>query len=163
MDSVPPPIQAVPIAPISLLCPYCHAKLAVSPRHAGLTINCPKCDGRFQVPILTASHSQASSQPLARDNNAAVRDFATKKVAAGLCGILLGGLGVHKFILGFNAAGVIMLVVWIGGLISGLCLVVPLVASIAMNVIGLIEGIIYLTKTDEEFYQTYAVQKRDWF
>ena len=31
------------------------------------------------------------------------------------------------------------------------------------SVIGLIEGIIYLTKTDPEFYQTYMVERRAWF
>ena len=52
---------------------------------------------------------------------------------------------------GFNTAGIIMLVMGIFtcGSISG--------------IIGLIEGIIYLTKSDEEFYQTYAVQKKEWF
>ncbi|MEY4085705.1 MAG: hypothetical protein RL074_1492, partial [Bacteroidota bacterium] len=28
---------------------------------------------------------------------------------------------------------------------------------------GLIEGIIYLTKSDEEFYQTYQVGQKHWF
>lgn len=79
---------------------------------------------------------------------------ADKKVAAGLCGILLGALGVHKFLLGYNTAGIIMLVVTIvtcgfGGMIMG--------------VIGLIEGIIYLTKSDEDFVRTYIENKRDWF
>jgi len=33
----------------------------------------------------------------------------------------------------------------------------------AAGIIGLIEGIMYLTKTDEEFYQTYVVEKKAWF
>jgi len=32
-----------------------------------------------------------------------------------------------------------------------------------MGIIGLIEGIVYLTKSDEDFYQTYAVEKKGWF
>jgi TM2 domain-containing membrane protein YozV len=74
-----------------------------------------------------------------------------KKVVAGVLAILLGGLGVHKFILGYTQEGIIQLVIGIVscGAISGL--------------IGLIEGIIYLTKTDEEFYQTYQVGKKGWF
>ena len=32
-----------------------------------------------------------------------------------------------------------------------------------MGIIGLIEGILYLTKSDEEFYKLYAVEKRGWF
>ena len=57
----------------------------------------------------------------------------------------------------------IMLVVWLVGLITGMCLFIPLLASAAMGVIGLIEGIIYLTKSDEDFFQTYAIQKKEWF
>jgi hypothetical protein len=40
---------------------------------------------------------------------------------------------------------------------------VPFVASVAMSVIGVVEGIIYLTKSDQDFYETYAVQKKEWF
>ena len=31
---------------------------------------------------------------------------ADKKIAAGVCGILLGALGIHKFILGYNTQGI---------------------------------------------------------
>jgi hypothetical protein len=44
-----------------------------------------------------------------------------------------------------------------------MCLFVPILASAAMNVIGFVEGILYLTKSDEDFYQTYAIQKKEWF
>ena len=82
----------------------------------------------------------------------------SNRIAAGVCGILLGGLGVHKFILGMPVPGVIMLVtnLVVGMLTCGL-------SSIVMSVIGLIEGIIYLTRSDEDFYHTYVVQKRQWF
>ncbi|MFQ3225044.1 MAG: TM2 domain-containing membrane protein YozV [Lentimonas sp.] len=80
-----------------------------------------------------------------------------KKIAAGILGILLGGLGVHKFILGYTKEGVIMLAVWIVGLILfGL-------GPMIMGIIGLIEGIIYLTKTDEDFVATYINGKKGWF
>jgi hypothetical protein len=32
-----------------------------------------------------------------------------------------------------------------------------------MGIIGLIEGILYLTKSDEEFVSTYITNKRGWF
>jgi TM2 domain-containing membrane protein YozV len=72
-----------------------------------------------------------------------------KKVIAGILGILIGGLGIHKFILGYNKEGIIQI------LLSFLCGIGA--------VIGLIEGIIYLTKSDQEFYQTYQVGKKGWF
>jgi len=81
-------------------------------------------------------------------------DVSGKKLAAGICAILLGWAGVHKFILGYSSEGLIMLLV-------SLC--TACLASPVMSIIGIIEGIIYLTKTDEEFYQTYIVNKKGWF
>ncbi|MDX6765945.1 MAG: TM2 domain-containing protein [Candidatus Methylacidiphilales bacterium] len=76
---------------------------------------------------------------------------ADKKLPAGICGILLGAFGIHKFILGYTTEGLIML---------GLSIVTC--GSIS-SIIGLIEGIIYLTKTDEEFVATYVTAKKGWF
>jgi TM2 domain-containing membrane protein YozV len=77
-----------------------------------------------------------------------------KKIAAGVCAILLGSLGVHKFILGMTTPGLILLL--------STLLTCGLAASVTA-IIGLVEGIVYLTKTDEEFYRIYLVQKREWF
>lgn len=73
-----------------------------------------------------------------------------KKLIAGILGILLGGLGVHKFYLGYTQTGIIQLI--IGVLTCGIG-----------GIIGLIEGIIYLTKTDEEFEETYVTNQKQWF
>ena len=77
---------------------------------------------------------------------------ADKKIVAGICGILLGSLGVHKFLLGYTKEGVIMLVVTL-----------TCIGATVMSVIGLIEGIIYLTKSDEEFVSTYITGQKGWF
>jgi TM2 domain-containing membrane protein YozV len=79
---------------------------------------------------------------------------AANKIPAGVCGILLGALGVHKFILGYTGAGLIMLLVTV--LTCGL-------ASFVTHIIGLIEGIIYLCKPDEEFVRTYVDGRKEWF
>lgn len=79
---------------------------------------------------------------------------AEKKIICGVFGILLGALGIHKFILGYTTAGIIMLLVSL--LTFGL-------AAGVMAIIGLIEGIIYLTKSDEDFVSTYITNKRTWF
>ena len=84
------------------------------------------------------------------------------KIAAGLLAIFLGGFGIHKFYLGYTTPAVIMLV---GGLI-GVCgsfLLLPALLVLATTVIGFIEGIIYLTKSDAEFEQIYVQGTRDWF
>ena len=79
---------------------------------------------------------------------------ASNKIPAGVCGIILGGLGIHKFILGYTGAGLIMLLVSI--LTCG-------IGYGVMHIIGLIEGIIYLTKSDEEFVRTYVDGRKEWF
>jgi len=120
---------------------YCH--------ECGETIRaraeiCPKCGVR-QAPVGIAHH--AADDP-------AVRQAASNKIAAGLCAILIGTLGVHKFILGLTGPGLIMLLVTV--LSCG-------VGAVVMWPISIVEGIIYLTKSDEDFYQTYIVEKRGWF
>ncbi|MBS3740627.1 MAG: NINE protein [Candidatus Cloacimonetes bacterium] len=80
------------------------------------------------------------------------------KVAAGVLAIILGALGVHKFYLGYMNQGFVMLLVTIIGSILTLGL-----AAAIMGTIGLVEGIIYLTKSDKEFYQEYVKNKKPWF
>jgi len=79
---------------------------------------------------------------------------ASNKIVAGICGILLGALGVHKFILGYNTSGLIMLLV---SVLS--CFILSPIISI----IGLIEGIIYLCKSDSEFIRIYVDARKEWF
>lgn len=79
-------------------------------------------------------------------------------VAAGLLAIFLGWLGVHKFYLGYNTSGFIMLGVSVLGGIVTLS-----VAVWAIWVIAIVEGIFYLTKSQTEFEQMYVFNKREWF
>lgn len=76
------------------------------------------------------------------------------KVVAGILGILLGSLGIHKFYLGYTKEGVIMLLVSL--LTCG-------IGASVMGIIGLVEGIVYLTKTDEDFQNTYVYNQKGWF
>jgi TM2 domain-containing membrane protein YozV len=83
------------------------------------------------------------------------------KTAAGLLAIFLGSFGIHKFYLGYTGPGLVFLLVnTIGWVVTIFFLGIP---NIALGFIALIEGIIYLTKSDEEFEQTYIVDKRPWF
>jgi len=73
-----------------------------------------------------------------------------KKIVAGVCALLIGGIGVHKFILGYNKEGIIQIIL-------------SIISCGILGIIPFIEGIIYLTKSDNEFYQTYQVNKKGWF
>ena len=92
------------------------------------------------------------------ENGTPVPNQESKKVLAGVLAIVLGGLGIHKFILGYTKEGIIMLV---GTFILGI--ITCGIAAWVVAVIGLVEGIIYLTKSDEEFIYTYQTNDRGWF
>ena len=86
-----------------------------------------------------------------QDFNNQIQPFQeNKKIASGILAILIGSLGIHKFYLGYTTEGIIQLILSI--VTCGLAGIIPF-----------IEGIIYLTKSDEEFYQTYQVGKKAWF
>ncbi len=72
----------------------------------------------------------------------------SKRVMAGVLALLLGGFGVHKFYLGYTTAGIIYLLLCCNGV---------------TGVMALVEGIIYLTKSDEEFIETYQLNQKEWF
>jgi TM2 domain-containing membrane protein YozV len=124
---------------------------------------CTKCGTQNDDTAQYCSSCQAplsasGYQPMQAVNSQAITDWkalgADKKIAAGICAILLGALGVHKFILGYTTEGVIMLLITI--LSCGFLAIVP-------SIIGIVEGIIYLTKTDEDFVRTYIQSKKGWF
>ena len=81
-------------------------------------------------------------------------EISNKELAAGLTGIFLGAFGVHKFILGYTTPAVIMLAVSL--LTCG-------VGYFVFQVIGIIEGVIYLTKSNAEFQTEYLDGQKDWF
>ncbi len=72
------------------------------------------------------------------------------KVLAGILGIMLGGFGIHRFVLGDVLGGVLRILITFATCGLG-------------GMIGFIEGIIYLTKSDEEFIATYVDGDKAWF
>lgn len=87
---------------------------------------CPKCGVRQTAPISYGTQTTPSGK---------------NKLAAALFAILLGGLGVHKFYLGRVGWGVLYIVFfW----------------TFIPAILGLIEGIIYLTMSDEAFAAKYG-------
>ncbi|WP_321419146.1 TM2 domain-containing protein [uncultured Methanomethylovorans sp.] len=76
-----------------------------------------------------------------RQNTAPSSYRKKDKTTAGILAILLGGIGVHKFYLGEIGLGILYL-----------CFSWTFIPSI----VGFIEGIIYLTKSDEEFEAKYG-------
>jgi TM2 domain-containing membrane protein YozV len=86
-----------------------------------------------------------------------------ERIVAGVLAILLGYLGVHKFYLGQTGPGIILLAVTVVSICCGWILIVPLLGLVATSVISIVEGVIILTKSDEEFQQIYVIEGREWF
>lgn len=92
----------------------------------------------------------------------AIGSYDKSPIVAGLLALFLGGLGVHKFYLGYNTQGVILLVgLFVSWILS--FVVIGLFGVMAIAVVCLIEAIIYITKSPDDFYQTYVVNKKPWF
>jgi TM2 domain-containing membrane protein YozV len=89
----------------------------------------------------------------AKQNISLIQTQGSKRMLAGLMGIFLGGLGLHKFVLGYYKEGFIMMAITIFTCCSGL---------IITGLIGLVEGIIYLSLSDEDFIATYQKNKKHW-
>ncbi len=103
------------------------------------------------------------------EQNRLFQGLSDQKLIIGLVAIFLGSLGIHKFMLGYNHEGMLMLAgTVLGGLLGSLLsfLIVPallLVLPFAMGLIGIIEGIIYLTKSEAEFESIYLKGRKVWF
>jgi TM2 domain-containing membrane protein YozV len=174
-------------------CPACEQLLSIPPELVGQEVECPYCKTKFGTAAEVSEPVQArsaatgeSGQKYCHECGTSIRlkavvcpkcgcsqprrddydepgvdggrsEANSNRIAAGILGILLGPLGIHKFILGYTTAGVIMLVVSIVGACAyGL-------GPFVMWIIGLVEGIIYLTKSDQEFHRVYVVNQRPWF
>lgn len=111
------PVGSAPAAP---RCANCGVELA-----EGVSF-CPNCGN----PVKVANTYQPATTAIPGD--------AKSKLAAGLLGIFLGGLGVHNFYLGYTGKAIAQLLLGTVGIV--LCGVGPAVSSIW----GLVEGIMIL-------------------
>ncbi len=143
-------------------CPDCGRKMKVPEDDIDTRVTCPTCGEKFVARKPEDDEDEEDDEDRSSRRNKCRRSIKkkvnaeanSKKMLAGLLGIFLGGLGIHKFVLGMHTAGTIMLLVSL--LTCGFGYTV-------MYVIGLVEGIMYLTKSDEDFYQIYMVEKKEWF
>ena len=113
------------------LCPQCGA-----PVNANAT-KCEYCGAA----IAQAAQPQQQGQPQVVYVQQPASNLPVKsKIVAALLAILLGGLGIHKFYLGQNGKGVLyLLLCW----------------TYVPGILGIIEGIMILTSTDQKFQEKY--------
>lgn len=110
----------------------------------------------------TSRYEKSSNSPREEWNRPPQRSVESKRVIAGILALFFGSLGVHKFVLGYEREGALLLVLTAVGIATA-CIIVGIPILCATGIVSFVEGIIYLTKTDEEFYQEYQVNKKPWF
>lgn len=174
-------------------CPKCGTRLSVASADVGRDVECPYCQSVFRAkapgsgrPLLSPSKRPRREPDDAEDDRPRSRrrpidddedddrpsrrrrrdddddydrprrsrrrysDVESKRVTAGILALLLGSFGVHKFYLGYTGAGclhLLLLFLTCGGI----------------KFVALAEGIIYLTKSDDEFIETYQIGRKEWF
>ncbi|SEH36672.1 zinc-ribbon domain-containing protein [Halopenitus malekzadehii] len=99
---------------------------------------CPECGVRQGGAAAGGAGGAAGGAPA---GGAGAARSSKDRTTAGILALLLGGIGAHKFYLGENGMGLLYL-----------CFSWTFIPAI----IGFIEGILYLTKTDEEFQRQYV-------
>ena len=107
----------------------------------GTSAFCKSCGTSISV---TQGQQQNKQQGTDPNMNPNMQGERKSRLAAGLLGIFLGGLGIHNFYLGFTSRGMIQLLMTVIGWI----LIIPMIAA---GIWGLIEGIMILAgsiKTD---------------
>lgn len=112
----------------------------------------------YVPPRSASSASPHPHSPYAQNGYASPAMAPKDHVAAGLLAIFLGWLGIHKFYLGYNTAGFTMLAVAILGSLLSFGL-----AAVAIWIIAIVEGVLYLGKSQTDFEQVYVFGHREWF
>ena len=126
---------------------YCTKCGAINDEMAQYCTNC-------QAPLTAVNTGYQPGQVSPVSSSGQMTDWkamgADKKLVAGILGILVGSFGVHKFVLGYTTEGLIQIAI-------------SIVTCGIGGIVGIIEGIIYLTKSDEDFVRTYIQNKKGWF
>ena len=118
-------------APTTIYCTRCGLAMSVAPQHERLTVGCPHCGEPLEPwRVIAASPAPAAGVPPTAPPRRPVEAPAAPcggyggygqpagvssrhKVIAGLLGFFVGGLGAHRFYMGFIGIGILQIVVTI--------------------------------------------------
>ena len=103
------------------------------------TQRCVKCGSFVEQPVQQVPQQPGAPPGPAQPPVQPVPADAKSKLAGGLLGIFLGGLGIHRFYLGYAGIGVAQLILCLLGFVT--CGITSAIAWLW----GLIEGIMILT------------------
>ncbi len=133
-----------------------------SPPAKGVTVDFEIGDNNSALGVYKALKAQSAiSLPKVNGLNTGGK----KKVVAGLLAIFLGGFGAHKFYLGMVVPAVIYLFgSFICSILAGITdEAIFLLPAFIIGLFSLIDAILYLTKSDDDFQTIYVDEKKQWF
>lgn len=127
-------------------CPRCGSQFMLP--NAMNSVRCPSCGEQFQAVMPEATPPQFGTPNYAYGAPAAPGVFdqgpsGKSRGVAGLLAILLGSLGIHYFYVGKTGGGF-------------LCILLSLITCGLWSIIPLIQGILMLTMTQEQFESKYV-------
>jgi TM2 domain-containing membrane protein YozV len=154
--------RKVEVAPdpnvLNFTCPNCSFQKQLDARAEGRKAACPSCGSVVLISSDPFSEPQTGNQGIILLSESVKMKMKYKAAALAL---VYGSLGLHKFLLGYTRAGCITLL---------LCFVSAFLAEqlgdgilLALPLLSLMEAVIYLVKPNEQFYQIYVLNTREWF
>lgn len=124
----------------SLFCPQCGRSMRVARAHVNLCVACPHCEHTFEAwRRVRSPDSETASRKYDHPLQGVGGYSWRSRWVAGVLGVLLGPLGVHRFYLGHIKIGIIQIVVTfitvgfggLWGFIEGvLCLTGPVMRDV---------------------------------
>lgn len=90
------------------------------------------------------------------------REYPKSPIVAGILALFFGGLGVHKFYMGYNSEGVALLAATLISVLLSMILI-GLIPLMIISVVVFVEAILYLTKNEAEFHRIYIEGHKPWF
>ena len=112
--------ETVDVSATTIYCTRCGEAMLVAPQHLRTTVTCPHCEKRLKPwRIATAAQAepipppppQSAATPAPHVHAGVYTSPIRNRWIAGALGVLLPGLGVHRFYMGFIGIGIIQIIV----------------------------------------------------
>lgn len=137
-------------------------EIEANPQSAANRAWAPRVSAARPVPTRFESSNSRINPTDVRDLGQRPYNASDKnRVVAALLAFFLGGLGVHKFYLGKNRAGLIMLALTLLGFLTSIILIgLPILFGV--GAVAFVESIIYLLTSDDDFDAKYGRGNKEW-
>jgi RNA polymerase subunit RPABC4/transcription elongation factor Spt4/TM2 domain-containing membrane protein YozV len=121
--------------------------------------HCHECGALIRGKAVVCPECGVEQDPSA----GAYSGVGTSRITAGILAILLGQFAIHKFMLGYASAGIVVLMISLISLPLICCHGLGFIPLIITFVIWVVEGVLYLCMSDQQFQKVHGNPQRPWF